>query len=543
MIYLSQSNKQGVSEVIGFVLIIIIAIGTSAFVVGAATNGPITALDDQSKHQQVQNTFSQISSSSVSSAIGGSGSSEQVNLAFAKNEGSAVEVREDSSVEVWSEDTSGNRTDIIDERLGYMKYEAGDGSTYYYENGGVWRIYENNEVNMITSPEFHYNERTLTLPLIQLNSEQDQYTNSMTFDHSNEARETGRMTIEDEIVYVKVTGPAYLGWGHYFETQLQYDSLTYDHENETVVMELGLGGEFLESFDSAILSSGDITTQGNGTINGDVRTSGDVDGNDVNGDVIQEDDVSLLKLDALIDTNVDDAKKNGVELDGSDLGGKTLTAGTYYVDNIHIEDEEPLTVDVSGGDVDLAVNGDVFIKGNTGIEVINASEDDSGTMKTYVEGDLVMQNGHPIWTIHEDNTGDNIVFGSSNSSASIGQNGTFEGVLYFPADQTDTGSSGSGENTDGDSGTSTGPGNSGKTGGGGAPGCSTVTTTFCIGSNAQLDGAVVTGSATLRSSSVINYDPDSLTSTHLTYSDSAYIRPRLAYVHTSTTTVDIREGS
>lgn len=513
-----HSPQEGANETLGFVLLVAIAIAVSVAVLAAAGGGPLEALQEKSDDEQVQNAFSQVSSNSINSAVGGINTANQVDLTFA-NEGDPVVVDETSSIEVWAEADDGSTTTIVDEQIGHMEYDATQDYSFYYQNGGVWRIYDNNSVDMITSPEFHYKSRTLTLPLIQLSTEKGEYRDSIQFQHSTESRTSSQMSIDEEIVFIEVNGPTYLGWGNYFEKYVTSETVTYDHSNETVTMELGLGGELLDEFGDVAVTSGDISTQGGAEINGDVRTTGDVDEDSINGDVEEMDSFNLLNLDSLIDAEVQNAKETGTHKDGSNLEGETLTAGTYYVENLNV-DGGVLTVDLSGGDVDLGVDGNVTVQGTgSAIRVENPS---GGTLNVWMKGDLTMKNGKPEWTIQNEATDSNIVYGTSESQLSISQQSVFEGVLYAPSD---------------DGGSSSGGGQ----GGGGS--CNNSTATFCMGENSTVDGAVITGSAELKANSTLNYDSDSLSEFTNTYNEYALSRPELAYIHTSVTTVEVEDGS
>lgn len=520
-----QNSNQGATETIGFVLLIALAVVTSVFVVAAAEGGPISALSEQSENEQVKNTFSQLSSSSVSAAVGGSSSSNSVALPFANNQNPLV-VEESSSIHIWSEDPDdGSTQEILEKDIGHMSYKVNQEYTMYYQNGGVWKIYDNGSVETVTAPEFHYNYRTLTLPLIKLQTSQTEYYDSITFDHKTESRAASQVAIEDEIVYIQIQGPTYRGWGHYFESHLNSNAVRYDHDNNTATMELGLGGNLLNSFENVAVMSGDINMEGNATVNGDVKTAGSVDGGNVNGDVTQTDEYNLLSLDPLIKSEIQDAETNGTKLDGDDLAGKTIDSGNYYVEEIYLE-SGTFTIDLSDGDVDIGVDGDITIRNDAKIEVINPS---GGSNEVFLEGNMAMEEGSPQWLVENEATDSNIVYGSSDSQISIGQKSTFQGVIYAPSSTDDDSNSGSGSNTGGPS--------------GGSGNCKTSTETFCMGSNSTVDGAVISGSAELKNSSTLNYDSDSLDEFEKVYDEYSFSRPQLSYIHTSITTVEIKEGN
>lgn len=527
MFTLSPQNK-GATETLGFAILIAIAVASSTIVVGLS-GGPINALSEQSNTAEATTSFSKIGATSVSTAFNGEGGQGTVNTNFAGPQ-DPIKVSEQSKVTIKSVDPSdGSETIIAEENMGYMSYQSAEDSTQsvYYENGGVWKVNKDGSASIVTPPEFHYREQTLTFPIIQLKAADSEIHSSVEFNHISTARTTQQISVADKEVHIIISSPVYKGWGAYFEENVDGVDITYDHNNNEVKIVLGLGGQLLSDFSQAALAGGDVTLKGDGSqINGDVSSGGDIKGEDqINGTTAENQDNNLQYLDSIIDYEVTNAKANGTHMDGDNLGGKTLTSGTYYFNDINIDNEE-LVVDLSDGDVTLAVDGDLYIQNNGGIKVINPS---GGDLKTYLEGNMVMEGGSPYWTVENNVTESNVVYASSDSTISLGQQSVFEGVIYAASNNNTSGGSSTNDESTG-------------SGSGGAATCKNSGSTLCMGTNSTIDGAVVTDSIEMRNNSTLNYDSD-LSDANLTYDAESLENPRLTYLHTSVSEIEVSEGS
>lgn len=64
---------------------------------------------------------------------------------------------------------SGGMEEIFNDSLGLVEFKVGD-QKIGYENGGVFRKNAGGDTNIISPPEFYYNDGTLTFPIIKINS-------------------------------------------------------------------------------------------------------------------------------------------------------------------------------------------------------------------------------------------------------------------------------------------------------------------------------------------------------------------------------------
>ncbi|WP_411968323.1 hypothetical protein [Haloferax sp. YSSS75] len=157
-------------------------------------------------------------------------------------------------------DGYGTSQELYNQTLGSVEYNTGD-VTIAYEGGGVWRT-QDNGTSMVSPPEFHYRDKTLTLPVIQVSGddgtarsptvdilEQQQarrvYPNSTSTYVNNS--ESYANPVENGTVEVTIYSPHYRGWAQFFEERTE-GNMSMDHTNESVSVELeaigGVIGEF-----------------------------------------------------------------------------------------------------------------------------------------------------------------------------------------------------------------------------------------------------------------------------------------------------------
>jgi len=158
----AQSSTIGVALIIG----ITIAAAVAVVVLGAV------ALEDSQRDSsvsQAEQAMTQFDSRAAQVALGDSGS-KTVNLG---RSGGGYSVDEDAgNVRIFHEDW--NETESVDDEviydwtsLGALVYEN-DGTEIAYQGGGVWRKDRDGGATMVSSPEFHYRQSTLTFPIVRV---------------------------------------------------------------------------------------------------------------------------------------------------------------------------------------------------------------------------------------------------------------------------------------------------------------------------------------------------------------------------------------
>jgi hypothetical protein len=232
---------RGVSAVLGVVLLLaIILTGMAVTVVIGAT-----ALDqtkDQLGVDRAEKTLTQLDSKSAVVALG---SSNHQSVSLAQGSGSDYTVEQERGwMNVSIENTtSGTVTPIVNTTLGAVVYENGQ-VELAYQGGGVWKNTEGG-TTMISPPEFHFRNATLTLPIIAVGGEQgiggtaEISKNGPTIrKFANESHDASFTNpLESGRVTVTVQSEYYEAWGRYFEQRTE-GGVSYAHDENQVTLTL-----------------------------------------------------------------------------------------------------------------------------------------------------------------------------------------------------------------------------------------------------------------------------------------------------------------
>lgn len=234
-----RSIARGQSEVIAVVLIVGIVLAGTAIIVGFGA-GAIGGTESQLSDQRAEKTLTQLDSKAGLVALGEANSQR---ISVPTEAGEQYRVVED---EGWMEVAVTNLTDesefeVMSTTLGAVVYEN-ENETMAYQGGGVWRATDNGG-SMISPPEFHYRDGTLTLPAVTVTGDRSLSSN-VNIDHESEERKFPLPGNEDRLnpldnhrVEVTVQSSYYRGWGEYFATRTD-GSVDYDHENNEVTVTL-----------------------------------------------------------------------------------------------------------------------------------------------------------------------------------------------------------------------------------------------------------------------------------------------------------------
>lgn len=531
-----KKQQEGVSPVIGFILLIAIGAMIAAVLGGAA----ITALNytsDQTYNEQTSLAFQDLNSAVVQTSLGQPGTEKQVDLSRIPTSND-VTGSESSSIEIYAID-GGTRNLVTESQVGYLKYEQGD-TTYYYENGGVWKYQNGNISEVQNKPLFQYRDETITFPILSLTLNDNTFSDSVTLKNEESTRNTSSIAVENEEVEIVVEGPNYQGWAKYFRDEYGFD-VSVNAEEQRTVANVGVQSYSIGTITDASLTTGDLIAD-KGEINGDVTVGGSVSGEkNINGTVNRDDDTELASFDTIIDSKLQEGVSSGEDPSGSTYFSDEEV---YYIDgnyspgsvDITANDHDVLVVvdgdmdlngkwnvNVSSGyDAEVVVNGDLTLT-NESMNVNTTAGENGGRLTTYVTGDVRIANGNdPGYYVPNGDYSKNVMIGSTDSSVIFGQHATFEGVMYMPSES--SGSTGS---------TSNGNGN----GNGGGPGggtCNGSSSTVCMGSGQpELNGALMAGSTELSNpNATINYD-ESVDGFELDYTEDSDDVLRISYFHTS----------
>lgn len=106
--------------------------------------------------------------------------------------------------------------------------------------------------------------------------------------------------------------------------------------------------------------------------------------------------------------------------------GCTLPAGRYYLDEIELGSGDSLTLDTSGGDIEVVVLDDMTMGESSAIDITGSNRVD-----VYLEGDFSAKEDATV-SIPGDNSTQFWVFMNPGSTASLKEGVTFVGVIYGP---------------------------------------------------------------------------------------------------------------
>ena len=231
-----SADARSQSEVLGVVLIVgVVLVG--AFVVVGLGITAISGAETQLSDDRAEKTLTQLDSKAGLVALG-EADSQRVSLP--SDAGEQYRVDEDAG-QMWI--TVTNLTDesdsfeVMNESLGAVYYERED-STVAYQGGGVWRATENGG-SMISPPEFHYRNSTLTLPAVTITGDSTLGSSALIEQSGGQSKfpvlgDPDRVNpLDNHRVEVHVQSEYYMGWASYF-TQRTEGEVDLDSENETV---------------------------------------------------------------------------------------------------------------------------------------------------------------------------------------------------------------------------------------------------------------------------------------------------------------------
>jgi hypothetical protein len=423
------TGERAQSAVVGLVLLIgIVAVGSMGILVFGLEATDQTA--DRVEDEQIQRAFVTLDKRIDTVAREDRGSREVELGLNAENEA----LRKESTGRIVVRTTESD-TEILNTTIGSIEYTS-DETTYAYQGGGVWRG-TGGDAQMISSPDIIYQDASLSLPLTVLSGDQTLQADPVRIKKSETPKFTEYDLVEGEVLVVEITSEYYAGWAQYFREEVDNAGVTVDAANETVIVELGQFTPPSGAFDEGVTATGDIQIDnGNPAINGDVTTTGDVNGT-VNGDVTEGSEDSYAPIDRIIERKIENAEENGsvIEVD-PDVDISTLEGGkVYYAPNGIDLDGDTVTADLATGNVTLIVDGDVHMESGT-LEVINPSDDVA--LRTYASGNFSMKNSEfcvaPCGSSESLDSEHNQVYGTSEMQVGLrgGNSNYFEGSVYAP---------------------------------------------------------------------------------------------------------------
>lgn len=511
-------TDRGQSTVIGFVLLLAITLAGVTMIVAFGAQG-LNDLQGQANTEYAEQAFTQLDAAGATVALG---QSEAQTVELGLRGGPLRTVQAGTMTLAYQ-----NGSTIHNETLGAVVYE-GDKSTVAYQGGGVWRG-TGNESRMVSPPEIHYNDGTLTIPMIVVRSGGTGSSDQVTVRRLSQQVGLGPGNVQDKVVTLSIQSEYYMGWAQYFETRVDEVHVTVDHDTQTTTVELGRI-TFDVRFDGAVYAEdGDVVAStGNSEINGPVFTEGQAStgaASSINGDIEENVQSSYDPLDPVIDQKLSDAPGDSeITQQQLDSGGTISGAETVYdPDGVQLNGDT-LTVDLSSGDVTLLIDGDIDITSGGQLHVVNPG---NNTLRVFTSGDVTVKNGQAfVGTTGSVDSKHLLMFGRSNTQIGLAGGSTYvEAAIFAPRNEQVSG----------------------------------INTAFptaqvqcdlgdhyadaCIATGSSaLDGAVVAGPTSVKQSTEVNYDPD-LSDLDLSVKAAELLPPPLTYLHLSVNEIAIEGGA
>ena len=356
----SCPERRGQSSVIGVVLILGLVI-TSMTVIATVGGVALLNTEDELSVSRAEKVMTQFDSQSALVALGET-NARQTQLASG-NAGEYTLDEDAGWMRISIRNTTANTTqEITNTSLGSLTYET-DGTRLAYQGGGVWKKGDGDAV-MVSPPEFHYRDRTLTLPVINVTGD-DQVSGQVTVRQGGISQEYPNETFVNPVpkereVVVTVKSEYYRGWGSYFERRTD-GNVSYDDANRTASITLTV--PIIENFDETITATGTVTIGGNAG-NGN-------SGNGNSGSIEFTEGATRPSASDRIETQIQNCESGGCTNLSSPVSND-LTSGVYY-SNSSITLDSSVTMNTSGGDIDIVVDGGLSYSGNDNLEITGDS--------------------------------------------------------------------------------------------------------------------------------------------------------------------------
>jgi len=334
-------DRRSVSAPLGVVLLLGIVVMGMAVVVTVGA----TALDDTRDQMDVDRAEKILTQFDSKSAMVALGETNSQSVALARGDGAKFSLREGAgwmNVTV-TDPANGTVDEVLNLTLGSMVYENGR-TALAYQGGGVWRSTDGG-TSMVSPPEFHFRDATLTLPVISVAGDETldgqatvrkRASTGIRYPNAS-ANPRFENPLTDGVVNVTVHSEYYRAWGEYFATRTD-GNVSYDDDRQTATAQLIV--PFNEAFDDIL-----ATTEPGG-----IRVNGNDDPPEPS-----ETGVAYPPADARIESRVTECETNASAC--TDLGSvsnEITSPGTYYNYQFFGGD---LDVDSPGGNVTVVVEG------------------------------------------------------------------------------------------------------------------------------------------------------------------------------------------
>ena len=389
--------------------------------------GELAGTEGEAEDERIEASFTKLAHDATTVGV----SSTDGRTTTLDLEGESIEL--DESAGHLSVEVSDTEDPVVVRELAALRYDDGD-RELAFQGGGVWRT-DGDAARMLTAPTIAYREESLTFPFVDVGGAETVDSDRLTFtEGETEVPLVGQMS--GQTVTITIESDLYEGWATHFERTIGESAVSVDHENESVEVVMGYP-EMDGDFESGIVAQGDFqSTNPNACADGSVVVSGDV----LDDDCRSHDhgsggeNVSVSPIDAGVEFIVGGIAETEPHIDGK--ATDRVTAGTYFVEG-NLTRTDDLTVDVSEGNVTLAVDGHVRLD-NASLSV-EGTEESNGSVRLYTTGDVAIAGGDGgVVTDGETDASRFQLYGTSQLHFGLGQ-GEYVGTVYAPRTEPATG--------------------------------------------------------------------------------------------------------
>lgn len=231
----------------------------------------IGAIDDSQQTLSVERAEKALTQLDSRAALVALGASDTQTVDFARAAGDQFRVENGTgwmNVTIRNTTTPGSPDHLVNQSLGSVVYENED-DVIAYQGGGVWRSTADGGSLMVSPPEFHFRNGTLTLPVVNLTGDVSlgsgaSITHSETIRRFPDRSAADRHNpLDQHRVELVVQSDHYQAWGNYFEERTD-GIVEYDHDEDKVFLQLvsPLGKKKVSAALSSQASIGTFTIQG-----------------------------------------------------------------------------------------------------------------------------------------------------------------------------------------------------------------------------------------------------------------------------------------
>lgn len=408
------------SEVVGLILILSLTMASIGMVFYFG-QGSIEALEGDIDSEDINNDFAMLDSAMANSVLG---DSERQRTEVSLRGGTVASEPKDSWFRVeFDNDSDPNDYELINATIGKIEYLSQDGSRVAYEGGGVWRTSEDsNSSVMISPPEFHYRDLTLTLPLFNITSyrnvggEKDSFSVRSTDTKVIYPQGNDDNPLEPGDLNITVKSDYYNAWAKFFEERTVGTNVRTDSTENTASMQLPVPepGEIKQA----------VYGGGNNMV---IEEHSDVDSySDGEHDADKDNPVDPSTYDCEWDEdNADVAAAGDITADEGacvygDIRGTESTADGVEIDTVYV-----------GGDVHSGRHADVLENGHVAGSIYATHsielDDAYNSGDVSVAGDIHHSGGKNQVSIVESTVAGDVY---TEAEVTLGEDGVVQGNIY-----------------------------------------------------------------------------------------------------------------